>query len=167
MKISNIRSGIVALPNDEPLAGFSENPNATNPIVTLRVGTDDGIEGIGVTYFGGRLTGTLKHAVDELGAFAIGEDPLCVEAVAAKLTAAAGGSGPGGIFTMALSAIDVALWDIKGKALGMPLWKLLGGGRDLGLREFADRAPDEIVLGREIEVHALRRVASSTIRRTP
>ena len=43
MKISNIRSGIVALPNDEPLAGFSENPNATNPIVTLRVGTDDGI----------------------------------------------------------------------------------------------------------------------------
>ena len=130
MKISNIRSGIVALPNDEPLAGFSENPNATNPIVTLRVGTDDGIEGIGVTYFGGRLTGTLKHAVDELGAFAIGEDPLCVEAVAAKLTAAAGGSGPGGIFTMALSAIDVALWDIKGKALGMPLWKLLGGGRD-------------------------------------
>ena len=35
-----------------------------------------------------------------------------------------------GIFTMALSAIDVALWDIKGKALGLPLWKLLGGGRD-------------------------------------
>ena len=31
---------------------------------------------------------------------------------------------------MALSAIDVALWDIKGKALGLPLWKLLGGGRD-------------------------------------
>ena len=49
MKISRIRSQIVALPNDEPLAGFSENPNATNPIVTLRVGTDEGIEGIGVT----------------------------------------------------------------------------------------------------------------------
>ena len=31
---------------------------------------------------------------------------------------------------MAMSAIDVALWDIKGKALGLPLWKLLGGGRD-------------------------------------
>jgi L-talarate/galactarate dehydratase len=130
MKISTIRSQIVALPNDEPLAGFSENPSATNPIVTLRIGTDAGVEGIGVTYFGGRLTSTLKRAVEDLGALAIGEDPLRVEAVAAKLAAAAGGAGPGGILTMALSAIDVALWDIKGKALNLPLWKLLGGGRD-------------------------------------
>jgi hypothetical protein len=130
MKITTIRTQIVELPNDEPLAGFSENPNATNPIVTLRVGTDEGIEGVGVTYFGGRLTATLRGAVDELGALTIGEDPLRVEAVAAKLAAAAGGAGPGGILTMALSAIDVALWDIKGKALNLPLWKLLGGGRD-------------------------------------
>ena len=130
MKISTVSSQIVALPNDEPLAGFSENPNATNPIVTLCVGTDDGIEGLGVTYFGGQLTATLKRAVDELGALTIGEDPLRVETITAKLAAAAGGAGPGGIFTMALSAIDVALWDIKGKALNLPLWKLLGGGRD-------------------------------------
>ena len=130
MKISTVSSQIVALPNDEPLAGFSENPNATNPIVTLCVGTDDGIEGLGVTYFGGQLTATLKRAVDELGALTIGEDPLRVEAITAKLAAATGGAGPGGILTMALSAIDVALWDIKGKALNLPLWKLLGGGRD-------------------------------------
>ena len=118
MKISKVETGIVALPNDEPLAGFSENPNAKNPIVWLRLGTDDGVEGIGVTYFGGALTRTLRHAVDELGALAIGEDPMRVEAVAAKLRAAAVSAGPAGIFTMALSAIDVALWDIKGKALG-------------------------------------------------
>ena len=100
MKISSIQTGIVALPNDEPLAGFSENPNATNPIVTLRVRTEDGLEGLGVTYFGGALTRSLRRAVEELGALAIGEDPLCVEAVAAKLCAAAGGSGLAGIFTM-------------------------------------------------------------------
>src|SRR5438105_163674 len=129
MKISAVQTGIVALPNDEPLAGFSESPNATNPIVWLRLGTDAGIEGIGVTYFGGRLTAALRRAVDELGALAIGEDPLRVEAVA-KLAAAAAGAGPGGILTMALSAIDVALWDIKGKALNQPLWKLLGGARE-------------------------------------
>ena len=130
MKIASITTGIVELPNDEPLAGFSENPDAKNPIVTLRVRTDDGIEGIGVTYFGGALTRTLRHAVEELGALVIGEDPLRVETVAAKLRAAAGSSGPAGILMMAMSAIDVALWDIKGKALGLPLWKLLGGGRD-------------------------------------
>jgi L-alanine-DL-glutamate epimerase-like enolase superfamily enzyme len=130
MKIASLETGIVRLPNDEPLAGFSENPNATNPIVTLRLRTDDGIEGIGVTYFGGALTRTLRQAVDELGALVVGDDPLRVEAIAAKLHAAAGGSGPSGMFTMAASAIDLALWDIKGKALGLPLWKLLGGGRD-------------------------------------
>ena len=117
MKIASLETGIVLLPNDEPLAGFSENPNAKNPIVWLRLRTDDGIEGLGVTYFGGALTRTLRHAVDELGALVIGEDPLRVEAVARKLRDAAGSAGPAGILTMAMSAIDVALWDIKGKAL--------------------------------------------------
>src|ERR1700682_355990 len=130
MKIASLQTDIVLLPNDEPLAGFSENPNAKNPIVTLRLRTDDGIEGLGVAYFGGALTRTLRHAIDELGALAIGDDPLRVEVVAKKLRDAAGSSGPAGILTMAMSAIDVALWDVKGKALGLPLWKLLGGGRD-------------------------------------
>src|SRR3954447_5795769 len=128
MKIASLETGIVLLPNDEPLAGFSENPNAKNPIVWLRLRTDDGIEGLGVTYFGGALTRTLRHAVDELGALVIGEDPLRVEAIARKLRDAAGSAGPAGILTMAMSAIDVALWDIKGKGLGLPLWKLRGGG---------------------------------------
>ena len=130
MKIASLETDIVLLPNDEPLAGFSENPNAKNPIVTLRLRTDDGIEGLGVAYFGGALTGALRKAIDDLGVLTVGDDPLRVEAVAAKLRAAAGSAGPAGILTMAMSAIDVALWDIKGKALGLPLWKLLGGGRD-------------------------------------
>ena len=53
-----------------------------------------------------------------------------IEHIVAKLRRAAGDSGPAGIFTLALSAIDTALWDIKGKALDQPLWKLLGGHRD-------------------------------------
>src|SRR5213079_1448653 len=125
MKLASLETCIVLLPNDEPLAGFSENPNGKNPIVWLRLRSDDGIEGLGVTYFGGALI--------------VGEDPLRVEAVAQKLRNAAGSSGPGGILTMAMSAIDVALWDIKGKALGLPLWKLLGGGRDR-IRTYASGA---------------------------
>jgi L-alanine-DL-glutamate epimerase-like enolase superfamily enzyme len=130
MKIASLQTDIVLLPNDEPLAGFSENPNAKNPIVTLRLRTDDAIEGLGVAYFGGALTKTLRHAIDELGALVIGDDPLRLEGIAAKLRAAAGSAGPAGILMMAMSAIDVALWDIKGKALDQPLWKLLGGHRD-------------------------------------
>src|SRR5204862_3389948 len=131
MKIAALETGIVLLPNDEPLAGFSENPNAKNPIVWLRLRTDDGVEGLGVAYFGGALSRTLRHAIDELGALCIGEEPVRVEAVQQKLKNAAGGSaGPGGIYHLALSALDIALWDIRAKSVNMPLWKLLGGARD-------------------------------------
>ena len=129
MKISRIRSQILVMPQADPLANTPEDPGAARPMVILRLDTDDGIEGIGVTFYGGAMTASLKRAVDDLGALVIGEDPLCIEAIIAKLRAAAGGSGPAGMFTLALSAIDIALWDIRGKALGQPLWKLLGGAR--------------------------------------
>ena len=130
MRITGLATEIVQLPADEPLAGAAENPSATRPIVTLTLRTDDGIEGIGVTYFGGPLTAALRAAVEGLGALAIGEDPLRIEAIGRKLYDAANYSGPAGIFTLAFSAIDMALWDIKGKALGAPLWRLLGGARE-------------------------------------
>src|ERR1041385_1303320 len=118
MKITGTKTHLVELPADEPLAGAAENPNGKRPIVTLRVQTDDGIEGIGVAYFGGALTRTLAHAIDELGALCVGDDPVRVEAVQQKLKNAAGGSaGPGGIYNLALSAIDMALWDIRGKSV--------------------------------------------------
>ena len=99
-------------------------------MVILRVGTDEGIEGIGYTFFGAALTGALRQAVERLRRSPIGEDPLRTEAINAKLRTAAAGSGPGGILTLALSAIDIALWDIRGKALNLPLWQLIGGFRE-------------------------------------
>src|SRR5215831_10517995 len=129
MKISRIRSQILLMPQADPLANTPEDTNAARPIVIVRLDTDDGIEGIGVTFYGGAITASLKRAIDDLGALVVGEDPHRIEAIIAKLRAAAGGSGPAGMFTLALSAIDIALWDIRGKALGQPLWKLLGGAR--------------------------------------
>jgi L-talarate/galactarate dehydratase len=129
MKISRIRSQILVMPQEDPLANTPEDTSMARPIVIVRLYTDDGIEGIGVTFYGGAITAALKRAVDDLGALTISEDPLRVEAIIAKLRAAAGGSGPAGMFTMALAAIDIALWDIRGKVLGQPLWKLLGGAR--------------------------------------
>lgn len=130
MKITHVQSQIVRLPADEPLAGGPAVAEATRDFVILTLGTDQGIEGVGITFFGGALTGALKAAVDALGALAIGEDPLRIEAIAGKLRAAAGTSGPGGIFTLALSAIDIALWDIRGKAFNLPVSRMIGGYRE-------------------------------------
>jgi L-talarate/galactarate dehydratase len=130
MRITSIRTHIVELPADEPLADAPENPQAKRPFVTLELGTDGGIEGIGVTFFGSALTGALKHAVDALGALIVGDDPLRPEAILRKLRDAAGSAGNAGVFTLALSAIDMALWDIKAKVANLPLWRLLGGARE-------------------------------------
>jgi L-alanine-DL-glutamate epimerase-like enolase superfamily enzyme len=130
MKITAIHSQLVKLPADEPLAGGPPFYRPFHEFVTVDVHTDEGIDGIGFTTFNGPLAPTLKHAMDQLGALAIGEDPLRTEAVGRKLSGAAWGSGAGGIFTLAFSAIDIALWDIKGKALNQSLALLLGGLRD-------------------------------------
>jgi len=63
--------------------------------------------------FGGALSATLKKAVDQLGELMIGEDPLRIDALTHKLRTAAASAGPGGILTLAISAIDMALWDIR------------------------------------------------------
>ena len=98
---------------------------------TLQLRTDDGIEGIGYAGFVGQeMLGSLKEAVDALAQHAIGDDPLDVEAIGAKLLEWGGKGAPAGTITRAVAAIDVALWDIKGKALGQPVYKLLGGFRD-------------------------------------
>jgi L-talarate/galactarate dehydratase len=130
MKVTHVKTRIIRTPADNPLVVGIPVGNATREFVTLELGTDAGVEGIGLTFFGGPLTVALRDAVEALGALVIGENPLQVEAIAAKLRQAASGAGPGGLFTLALSAIDIALWDIKGKALGQPVHTLLGGYRD-------------------------------------
>ncbi len=129
MKITRARTRVIRTPADNPLVVGVPQPG-TREFVTLELDTDEGIQGIGLTFFGGALTPALKQAVDDLAALIIGEDPAPVEAIAAKLRRAAASAGPGGIFTLALSAIDIALWDIKGKALNQPVSALLGGYRD-------------------------------------
>ena len=130
MKITRVQSQIVRLPAEEPLAGGPPFHRQFFEFVTVRIETDAGIEGIGVTFFGGALIATLKHAVDQLGKLAVGADPIRIDAVGRTVRDAGAAAGPGGISTLAFSAIEMALWDIKGKALGQPLATLLGGLRD-------------------------------------
>lgn len=130
MKITRIQTHLVQLPAEEPLAGGPPF-GRLHEFVTVQIETDAGIEGIGVTFFGAALSATLKLAVEQLGMLTVGEDPLRIEAIGHKLRAGLEDwAGPGGIFTLALTAIDMALWDIKGKALNQPLAVLLGGLRE-------------------------------------
>jgi L-talarate/galactarate dehydratase len=121
---------VLRTPADNPLVVGLPAPTDTREFVTLELGTDQGAVGLGLTFFGGALTPALKVAVDELARLTVGEDPTQVEAITAKLRRAAGSSGPGGIFTLALSAVDIACWDLKGKAMNQSVCALLGGLRD-------------------------------------
>lgn len=130
MKIERVLTQIVELPANEPLADGPMIDGATRPFVLVKLATQDAIEGIGITFFGGAMTRALRQAVDDLGALVIGEDPAQPERIIAKLQLAAGGTAPGGVFTLAISAIDMALWDIRAKALSVSVSRLLGGHRD-------------------------------------
>src|SRR5438552_3961797 len=130
MKITHVTTRVLRTPADNPLVVGLPAPTDTREFVTLELGTDQGLVGIGLSFFGGALTATLRTAVDALANLLIGDDPTQTEAIVAKLRRAAGSSGPGGIFTLALSAIDMACWDLKGKALGQSVCALLGGLRD-------------------------------------
>jgi L-alanine-DL-glutamate epimerase-like enolase superfamily enzyme len=130
MKITAVKSQVVRLPVEEPLAGGAGFQRPHLDFVTLRLQTDAGVEGVGVSFFGSTLTPALKRAAELLGELIIGEDPLPIESVLRKLRNAAGGAGPGGVSTLALSAFDIALWDIRGKVLGQSIAMMLGGLRN-------------------------------------
>jgi len=107
--------------------------------VFLRVDTDEGISGFGeATSSGGggsivvgHMIAFLKNSTAErdFRETLIGENPEHVDLIWHKLYRRfTGGGGYGGFVTTMLSGIDIALWDIKGKAAGKPIYEILGGG---------------------------------------
>lgn len=93
--------------------------------VFVKVMTDEGLYGIGE----GTLEykeGTIVAAIHDLEHGLIGKDPMNIELLWHDNYRDAYWRG-GPVFMSALSAVDMALWDIKGKALGVPVWQLLGG----------------------------------------
>ena len=109
----------------------------------VKVTTDAGITGYGEVDSSpmavkGAIEGPFSHtATTGLKHVLIGEDPFQTEYLWQKMYRANIYSGRRGIAIHAMSGIDLALWDIKGKALGMPVWKLLGGGFTKSLRPYA------------------------------
>lgn len=96
--------------------------------VLCRVEGEDGLVGQGVTgrFLAPQVAELLNTGIaDALG----GQDARHIEAVGPMLTARFNPRGAGTVLTAAISALDMALWDLRARALGEPLWRLLGGAR--------------------------------------
>jgi galactonate dehydratase len=91
----------------------------------VKILTDEGIYGVGEASGWPRVVQT---AIQDLSSLLIGEDPFNIEALWQKMLLATMGHGMTGIVgSGAMTGIEIALWDIKGKALNTPVWNLLGG----------------------------------------
>ena len=99
---------------------LGEFPN----ILWIRIHTDEGLVGLGETFMGAQAVEAYVH--EWAGPKLLGKDPLAIEARNKDITGYLGWRGSG-VETRGNSAIDIALWDIFGKAANMPLYTALGG----------------------------------------
>ena len=130
MKISKIRPWVVSLPwNDSPSLGSPSGVWNDRILVFVQVDTDEGITGWGeITTYPGEIANTAVAAfVEKVGEWLVGEDAERIEMIWHKVFRQMTYLGTRGATTACLSAIDIALWDIRGKSLGLPVYKLLGG----------------------------------------
>lgn len=108
---------------------FSEAGHRFHPII-LRILTDEGITGVGELALAYGIGGSAGVGMlrDMAEAYLIGADPFRIEYTWDKLFRKTfWGQGGGPVVYGGISAIDIALWDIKGKAVGLPIYELLGG----------------------------------------
>ncbi|MGA2419564.1 MAG: mandelate racemase/muconate lactonizing enzyme family protein [Candidatus Acidiferrum sp.] len=101
----------------------------------VRLETDEGLRGLGECFFAPGLTAMLRS----LEPLLLGEDPRDVHRLFRKLQLATSGAGSvAGIIYNAISGIEAALWDVAGQALGVPIYRLLGGKFRDQVRIYAD-----------------------------
>lgn len=125
MKITGIETFVVSLPRTDALTtAYSTATGATTVLVLIH--TDEGLTGIGQTAVAARAYGETAEGIEanilaHLAPALEGEDPLNIELLMGRMCAAA----PDHWSTIA--GPELALWDLKGKALGVPLYQLFGG----------------------------------------
>jgi D-galactarolactone cycloisomerase len=139
MRITSIRTHYVRIPMDSgaPLDTTGGIKFQTMDHLLVQVDTDAGITGWGEG-FGHSVIPATKAAVETLvGTWFIGRDPTDISALHRDATQALHLFGRNGPVVYAISAIDIALWDIAGKRAGLPLYQLLGGSRRSEVRAYS------------------------------
>ena len=119
------------VPLDEVLADANHGDHTHFELITATVRLEDGAEGTGYTYTGGKgghaIAAMIEH---DLAPFLIGKEAGEVEALHDAMQWHVHYVARGGIASFAISAVDIALWDLRCKALGQPLWRVAGGVSD-------------------------------------
>jgi L-alanine-DL-glutamate epimerase-like enolase superfamily enzyme len=100
----------------------------------IRVDTDEGLSGLGEAFFAPGLTAMVR----EFATILEGENPLDIDRLYQKMRWASSAGGVAGCQFNAITGIETALWDLKGRALGVPIWQLLGGRFRDAVRIYAD-----------------------------
>lgn len=129
MKVCHFDVSLYHVPLAQPLEDAIHGVQREFSLVLVRIATDDGATGMGYTYSVGKMGGTAIATLlcDSLGPLVIGEDPRRIEQIWQKLWWATHYIGRGGIAAFGMSAIDIALWDLKARVANEPLWRMLGG----------------------------------------
>src|SRR6185436_18261178 len=125
MKITDVKATLHKIPIEAPLL----KEKISTPIVFTTVETDQGVTGYGLTRAAQRH-GAKEFINREAAPFLRGKNPLETERVWQQLYKQFNPRGQTGMWSSAVSAIDIALWDIKGKHYQEPVWRLLGGAQN-------------------------------------
>jgi galactonate dehydratase len=154
MKITDIKTFLMHVGAPAPKAWASDNAfgsQSYSPGITgtrnwlfVKVYTDEGLVGIGECSGWPRV---IETAVQDLKRLLVGEDPTHIERLWQRMMSAIMVHGlTGTVGAGAMTGIDMALWDIKGKSLGVPVWNLLGGKVRDQIRIYAHANTPEVAL---------------------
>src|SRR5262245_63859335 len=129
MKIRAVRPWIVRCPAEGESGLPYQRSVPDRQYLFVQVDTDEGLTGWGevTTYPGLVANRAVAAMVREVREILIGTDPARIEATWHKLFRLFTYMGTRGATTALISGIDIALWDIRGQALGLPIYDLLGG----------------------------------------
>lgn len=127
MKIADVTTTMLHDPNGfviQDATIFQPKPGAVGRnALFVHVKTDEGLEGLGISAGHSAVQAVVEHTLKDV---LIGQDPFDVEKLWNLMFWHVRGFGRKGVAFCAISALDIALWDLKAKALGLPLYKLLG-----------------------------------------
>lgn len=127
-KIKEIESKLFQIPLAEVLSDAKHGDHFHFELVTTTIILENGMQGTGYTYTGGKGGRAIKAMIDhDLSSAVVGKCGLAVETIYDDMQWHIHYVGRGGIASFAISAIDIALWDLRCKTANKPLWQMAGG----------------------------------------